>query len=160
MTADDLSSRLARALALVDEAITEAAARLEAQPDNPAITRHTPAGSKLTAFTINLSDIAKAGGRSTGSWDPFSHDWLAQYRYARDLIVARRFTALRDLLAGLGYRDPSLGYRSLAPEVVERIRAITGDIRFAVEVTDLRGLRSHALVGSAAAPERRAPRMR
>jgi hypothetical protein len=132
---DNLSTRLAHALALIDEAIVDASSKLGSGPDNPAIKRHSDVPG-LNAFSIRLSDIMKGGRSTSGKLDPFTHDWLAQYRYARELVEKRKFAALRDLLAGQTYRDLSHGLRTFAPEVIEHIKAITGDLRAAVELTD------------------------
>lgn len=133
MKDDSLTDHLYRALALIDVAVSEAAAKVSAGPDNPAVHRIRGAGN-IIAFTINFSDIGRRKG--SASWDPFSHDWLAQYRYAKELIEKRKFSVLRDLLAGGTYRDPSHGIRVFAPEVIEHVKAITGDLRAAVALTD------------------------
>lgn len=165
-----LSEHLTRALKLIDAAVADAAARVVAGPDNPAIRRLGGASegtgegagtgnTGVIAFAINFSEIGRRGLSSSGSWDPFSHDWLAQYRYARELLEKRRFAALRDLLSGGGYRDPSHGMRVFAAEVIEHIKGITGDLRQAVALTD--AVRMSSPAESAAAPSpasRRRPR--
>lgn len=167
-----LSEHLTRALSLIDAAVADAAARVVAGPDNPAIRRLSgsnegagegagtgPGNTGVIAFAINFSEIGRRGLSSSGSWDPFSHDWLAQYRYARELLEKRRFAALRDLLSGGGYRDPSHGMRVFAVEVIEHIKGITGDLRQAVALTD--AVRMSSPAESAAAPSpasRRRPR--
>lgn len=138
-----LSERLAHALALIDEAIADAAGKLGTGPDNPAIRRIGGADKKLVAFGINFSELGRAG--RAGSWDPFTHDFLAQYRYARELVEKRKFSALRDLLAGHTYRDLSHGLRTFAPEVIEHVKAITGDLSAAVALTDANRMRVKAL---------------
>lgn len=146
-TQPNLTERLANALRLVDEAITKASVQLAEGPDNPRVQRFSGSAS---AFTVKLSDLTTRarmpGERGTGSvhrssWSVFDHDWLAQYRYARELLEARRFAALRELLAGGGYRDSSHGWRAFAPEVIEHIKAITGDLQDAVSLTDARRMR-------------------
>lgn len=141
-----LSERLAYALALIDEAIADAASKLGTGPDNPAIRRIGGADKKLIAFNVNSSELGRAG--RTGSWDPFSHDWLAQYRYARELVEKRKFSALRDLLSGHTYRDLSHGLRTFAPQVIEHVKAITGDLQAAVALTDANRLTAKALAAS------------
>ncbi len=149
-TAPNLTERLAEALRLVDLAIQDASQQLQSQPDNPAIHR---VSDRVSAFVLPLSEMTmrtrRAGevGGPPGSrgprtsWSPFDHDWLAQVRYARELLELRRFSALRALLSGGGYRDPSHGFRTFAPEVIENISRITGDLRAAVEMTDSRRMR-------------------
>lgn len=142
-----LTARLADALRLVDEAIAEASEQLANGPDNPRVQRFS---GSVSAFTVKLSDLTTRarmpGERGTGpvhrtSWSVFDHDWLAQYRYARELLESRRFAALRDLLAGGGYRDASHGWRAFAPEVIEHIKAVTGDLRAAVSLTDAKRMK-------------------
>lgn len=146
---DTLTARLSEALRLVDEAIVDASSRLGQQPDNPAIQR---VGGSSGAFVIKLSDmtttkslLGKPGEEpkriTRTSWSVFDHDWLAQYRYARELLESRRFSALRELLSNGSYRDPSHGMRFFAPEVIDNIKRITGDLRDAVSLTDARRMR-------------------
>jgi hypothetical protein len=146
----NLSERLADALRLVDEAIASASQQLANGPDNPRIQRLS---GSVSAFTVKLSDLTTRarmpGERGTGSvnrssWSVFDHDWLAQYRYARELLEARRFAALRELLAGGGYRDSSHGWRAFAPEVIEHVKAITGDLQTAVSLTDAKRMKDEA----------------
>lgn len=143
----NLTDRLADALRLVDEAITSASEQLADGPDNPRVKRLP---GSVSAFEIKLSDLTSRarmpGERGTGpvhraSWSVFDHDWLAQYRYARELLEARRFAALRELLAGGGYRDTSHGWRAFAPEVIGHIKAITGDLQDAVSLTDAKRMK-------------------
>lgn len=141
-----LSERLAAALALIDEAIVDASARLKGQPDNPRIKRIGDPEKGASAFCINFSDVLQRGNQ----WDVFTHDWLAQYRYARELIETRRFGALAELLSTGSYRDRSHGRRSFAPEVIERVKAITGDLLLVVSLSNAVGLAraSKAVEGS------------
>jgi len=143
----NLTERLADALRLVDEAITKASEQLAAGPDSPRVQRLS---GSVSAFAVRLSDLTTRarmpGERGTGpvqrtSWSAFDHDWLAQYRHARELLEARRFAALRQLLAGGGYRDTSHGWRTFAPEVIGHIKAITGDLQDAVSLTDAKRMK-------------------
>lgn len=128
----NLSDSLARALQLIDAAVIDASRKVATGPDNPAVRR---LDGNVNAFIIQSSEFGKVrlspdGKKHTGaSWLPFDHDWLSQYRYARDLLVSRRFAVLRELLTGASYLDPACGRRSFAPKVIEHIQAITGDLR-------------------------------
>ena len=123
-----LAELLIQALALFEGAIEEARVELVKQGDNPKIDRRFPNAPNV--FVISSSVLG-----ANQKWDPFAHDWVAQYRYAADLLQTRRFAALEKLLEGSGYRDASHGMRTFAPEVIERIKAITGDLRLAVQDT-------------------------
>lgn len=130
MTSDDLTTRLNDALRLIEEATEAASKKVTAGPDNPAIKRHG------IGFSIQMSEVLRKN-----SWDPFTHDWVAQYKHVADLLRARRFSALREVLANGGYRDRSHGWRGFAWEVIEHVRSITGDLQVAVAQTDAGRLR-------------------
>jgi predicted transposase YbfD/YdcC len=85
-----------------------------------------------SAFVISSKDLFAGKGQ----WDVFYHDWKAQYRYVRELLTKRKFAALRTLLREEMYSDPSHGRRSLAPEVIAKIKDITGDLLTAVDATN------------------------
>jgi hypothetical protein len=149
-----LTERLAEAMRLIDEAIADARSRLATQADNPAIHRLTQ-----RAFVLPLSEVLsrKVGAgavRPRVSWAAFDHDWLAQYEHARELLAKRHFGALQEMLSNGGYRSASHGFRGFAPEVVENIKRITGDLRSAVKLTDMRGMTEAALLNR---PEEEAP---
>lgn len=129
MTTDDnLTARLAEALRLVDEAVTDAIKKVEGLPDNPRINRISE-----RSFSIRFSDLGK-------SLSVFDHDWLAQYRYVQELLQKRKFWALKELLSNGSYRDGSHGLRCFAPEVIENLKRITGDLLAAEKLTDARNL--------------------
>lgn len=128
---ESLNSQLARALEMIELAGAEAAASIASGPDNPAIKRIGAAG---------FAELRRRDG-----WDVFRHDWVSQYRFAAGLIRGKRFTVLRDLLAAGSVREPGYGLRQFAPEVIDRIRAITGDMRLAANLT---GAPSTTAVGS------------
>lgn len=125
----NITERLHVALRELEAAIEEAGDQLKQQPDNPAIKRI--GDSRIRAFVIQSSTLF----RSPYPWDPFFHDWKAQYEYAYELLKKRRFAALRDLLQAQTYLDPSHGRRSFAPEVIEHVKAITGDLLNADDLT-------------------------
>lgn len=141
-----LSERLAEAVRLVREACVQCAAEIVKLPDNPNVQRLPGSGQ---AMVISSAIVFKRD-----RWDSFFHDWPAQYNYVAELLQRRRFSALRDLLAGHGYRDPSHGLRSFAPEVIERVKAITGDLSLAFDELDAGGVdRMVASRGVAAMPK-------
>jgi hypothetical protein len=121
-----LTELLDEALKRIDDAIADVSGQLDTQPDNPKIKR---ASGSVSAFVISSKDI---GDR----WDPFYHDWKSQYAYVRELLEKRRFSALRTLLQAQMYRDPSHGTRTLAPEVIENVKGLTGDLLVAASKLD------------------------
>lgn len=141
-----LSDRVREVLDLLDAAIADACKQLEAQPDNPLIRRF--GAGRVVAFAINFSDLGISGRNGT-SWSVFEHDHLAQYRYARELLESRRFSALRDLLASRSYHDRSNGVKAFAPEVIDRIKAITGDLADLERAVGARHLGKDTASGSA-----------
>lgn len=149
-----LSDRLRETLRLLDEAIADAAKRLEDMPDNPRIRRH---GGGIS-FSIPFSELNVAGRGH--SWSVFEHDHLAQYKYARGLIENRRFAALRTLLSSQSYYDPSAGVRGFATEVIENITAITGDLRGLEAAVDGTRMGATSSQDPTPLPTRRSPKMR
>lgn len=121
-----LTSRLAEALLLVDTVIAETVTQLAEMPDNPKITR---VGTDVRAFRISSADVF-----ASNKWDPFFHDGLLQYGYAKELMESRRFAALRILLQAQTHLDPSHGRRTFAPEVIARLKEVTGDLLIAERI--------------------------
>lgn len=118
-SAGDLTVRLRAALLLLNEAIEGARDRIvEGGPDNPAVQRL--GGS---AMAVPMSELTRMR-----SWDAFAHDWQAQYKCAAELLERRRFVALRELIETGRFRDGSEGVRRFAPEVIDHIRRIVGDL--------------------------------
>lgn len=122
-----LADMLAAAMKLIDEACDEAAKRIGEQPDNPAVERV----GNGKGFVISSSEVFK-----TDNWDVFRHDWLAQYRHVQQLLQDRKFGALSELLSHGSYYKASHGRRFFAPEVIENVKRITGDLRAAVKHVD------------------------
>lgn len=114
---NNLASSIARAIADLTAAANEAAEKLAGGPDNPAIKRSGP-----RTLTIAMKDMGLK------NWTPFYHDWKAQYNELAEMLRAHRFAAVADA-ATTGSIKSKGGKRDLAPEVVQRLRAIIGDVR-------------------------------
>lgn len=121
-----LAERIQHALVMIEIAASETQKQISIQADNPKIQKRFEGCP--SAFVVESSQLAIAG-----KWDVFSHDWKNQYDYASELIRKRQFSALEHLLSGHSYRDKSSGLKSFAPEVIEKISAITGDMRLAIQ---------------------------
>lgn len=125
LTEPTLADRIRHALALIEVAVTEAKQKIGQQLDNPRIERRFE--NAKSAFVVDSKVL-----NDTSRWDVFFHDWTSQYRYAAELLEKRRFSALEKLLSGQSYSDSSHGTKAFAPEVIERVSAITGDLRHAI----------------------------
>lgn len=120
--ADNLTSLLAQAEALTAQAVAQCAAQLRALPGNPAANSlsDTP-----RAFVMSSSAMF---GNSGGRWDVFFHDWPSQYDEVAKLLESRNFAKVRELLTGERVELARQGRTSLAPQVIENIRAVTGNL--------------------------------
>lgn len=113
MTDKTLSERLKEVEALLDQAIVKAGIRVDQGPSNPAAM--PLAGG---AFVVRSSAMF-----ASDNWSVFFHDWKAQYAHVKELLGAHKFSELRVLLDG-----KAVGQQKLAPEVIEYVKKITGDL--------------------------------
>lgn len=123
-----LADALAAAMKQIDAACEDAAKRIGEQPDNPAVRR---LDASKNAFVIQASEVFESK-----NWDVFRHDWLAQYRHIQQLLADHKFGALSELLQTGSWYHASHGRRFFAPEVIENVKRITGDLRSAVKNVD------------------------
>lgn len=121
MTDQNLTQQLQQVHAALRQAANDSAAKVRGEPDNPAIQR--VAGS-ARAFTLRSSDLGS-------NWSPFFHDWKAQYDLVAKLLEERKFGAVREILQTGKHRQggSAHGTQQLAEPVVQRIRAIVGDLQ-------------------------------
>lgn len=114
MPEQNLSQRLKDIAALLDHAIAEAATRVGQGPANPAALA-LPGGR---GFTMRSSAFG-----ASDNWSVFFHDWKAQYEHVKTLLLAKKFSELRVMLDG-----KSVTNQKLAPNVIEYVKKITGDL--------------------------------
>lgn len=115
MERTSLTTRVSAILTQLDQELAKTGSALEQESDNPAVNRDTHRGR---SFTVASSELFR-----TGNWTPFYHDWPAQYRHAKELLLAKSFHKLRELLAG-----KTVDNHRFAPEVCSRIQAHVGDL--------------------------------
>lgn len=128
MADTNLTSQLAAAEALMAQAIADACSKLRALPGNPATT---PVGNgSVKAFTVSSSSVFGSPGLRM---DAFFHHWQSQYEAVAKLLEKRNFARVRELLEGKTVEVPGQGRTSLAPQVIENIKAVTGDLLLQVQ---------------------------
>lgn len=120
-----LAERLQQARALIDAAVADSTSRVKAGGDNPAIVRGIGGNGSRLSFTMSSS--ALSGGVP---WTPFFHDWKAQYERVAELIEARQFASVADILEKGQFRDRNRHHAErFAPEVVAHLQTALGDLR-------------------------------
>lgn len=120
------SPTLSEALAHADGIIAGAVDRIgsliadfERTVDNPMVKRFSESPNTF---------VISSKGLTLGSWDPFAHDWRAQFKVALELVQERRFLALSDLLEGKKINLQQYGRISLAPQVAKLVKTVIGDL--------------------------------
>lgn len=123
-----LAEQIRQALELVRKAGENACAQLQAQQDNPAVTRLGPAGG---AFVVRFSQLGRPlksnGMPGPANWSTFMQDWRGQYDLVADLIRSSRLHAVAAILRTGRHSEPG-ATSHFAPQVVARLREILGDL--------------------------------
>lgn len=118
---ETLVGLIASALSAIKGKLAIQALALEDLPDNPAILQRYG-----KAFTLQYSALG------TTSWDPFYHDWKAQYQQVQTFLSsAMEDSKARTALASISRHssDNYMGYkRTYHPEVIAQVQPAINEV--------------------------------
>lgn len=115
-----LEQVLTLAKSMVDSRLAEMAASLDNETDNPGILKREKKGYVISSAALG-----------TTSWEPFYHDWLAQYKQVKEylenaLTDSKARTSLKSLCEH--GNDNYKGYkRTYHPHVTEQLNPLLAE---------------------------------